>query len=124
MKAIRIALAAALIFGTASPALAASAPALTAGGNTIGGPGTTNLGLNATATVYTDDSANADACVTVVNAGKSPVRLTIANDAPSTVSIDLAIGASGALCRDNTLRVDLVCLGASTCSAQWRVDRD
>jgi hypothetical protein len=124
MKSNRIALLAALALAIAAPAGAASAPALTAGGNTLAGPGTTNLGLNATATVYTDDSNNSDTCVTVANTGKSPVRLTMVNDVPSTVSIDLAIGASGALCRDNTERVDLVCLGASTCSAQWRVDRD
>ena len=46
------------------------------------------------------------------------------NDAPNTVSIDLAVGASGALCRDATAQVDLICIGASTCTAQWRVDRD
>ena len=124
MKSNCMALLAALTLAIAAPAGAASAPALTAGGNTLAGPGTTNLGLNATVTVYTDASANADTCVTVVNAGKSPVRLSMLDDAPSTTSIDLAIGASGALCRDNTERVDLVCLGANTCTAQWRVDRD
>lgn len=124
MKSIGIALVAVLTLGMASSALAASAPALAAGGSTIAGPGTTNLGLNATVTVYTDTAAGADTCVTVVNGGKSPVRLSVVDDAPSTNSIDLAIGASGALCRDNTERVDLVCLGASTCTAQWRVDRD
>ena len=94
-----------------------------AGGNTLAGPGAASVALNATQTVYTDASGNSDACVTVVNAG-GPIRLSMVNDAPNTVSIDLATGVSGALCRDATTQVDLVCLGGSTCSAQWRVDRD
>ncbi len=124
LKSNHIALVAALVLGMASPALAAKTSGLTAGGNTLAGPGTTNLGLNATATVYTDTSGNSDTCVTVVNAGKSAVRLSVVDATPSTTNIDLAIGASGALCRDETTRVDLTCLGASSCSAQWRVDRD
>ncbi len=124
MKSNRIALITALLLVLAAPALAASAPALTAGGHTLAGPGTANLGLNGTTTVYTDASANADTCVTVVNGGKSAVRLSITNDVPNVSSIDVAIGASGALCRDSTKQVDLICIGTSTCSAQWRVDRD
>jgi len=124
MKSNNFALAAALILGIAGPAVAATSGGMTAGGNTLAGPGTTNLGLNATATVYTDSSANSDTCVTVINIGKSAVRLSIVDSNPSTTSIDLAIGASNALCRDNTERVDLTCLGVNTCSAQWRVDMD
>jgi len=124
LKSNRIALAAALILAIASPALAASSAGMTAGGNTLAGPGTTNLGLNATETVYTDASANADTCVTVINAGKSPVRLSLVDVNPSTSTIDVAVGTSAALCVNETQRVDLTCLGVNTCSAQWRVDRN
>ena len=32
-------------------------------------------------------------------------------------------GAAGALCHDNTIRMDLTCLSPTTsCSAQWRVE--
>ena len=122
MKSNRIALAAALILAMAAPAVAATAPALVAGGNTLAGPGAASVALNATQTVYTDASANSDTCVTVVNAS-GPIRLSMVNDAPNTVSLDLASGTSGALCRDATTRVDLICIGGNGCSAQWRVDR-
>lgn len=124
MKSNPIALATALLLALATPAFAASAPALTAGGHTLAGPGSVNLALNATQTVYTDASANADTCVTVVNSGKATVRLSITNDVPNTTSIDVLAGASGALCRDSTEQVDLLCVGPSSCTAQWRLDRD
>ena len=124
MKSNHIALALALFFVSATPAFAASAPALSAGGHTLAGPGSVSLALNATQTVYTDTSSNADTCVTVVNSGKSTVRLSITNDVPSTASIDVLAGGSAALCRDSTEQVDLLCIGPSSCAAQWRLDRD
>jgi hypothetical protein len=122
MKSNRIALAAALILAMAAPAVAGTTAGLVAAGNTLAGPGAASVALNATQTVYTDAAANSDVCTTVVNAG-GPIRLSMVDDGPSTVSIDLASGASGALCRDAMTRVDLVCLGGSGCNAQWRVDR-
>jgi len=123
MKSNRIALAAALILAMAAPAVAATSTGMTAGGHTLAGPGTTNVASNATATVYTDASANSDTCVTVIIAGSSPVRLAVVGFTPST-SIDVAVGSSAALCNDDTTAVNLTCLGPNSCSAQWRVDRD
>ena len=123
MKSNRIALAAALILAMAAPAVAGTTAALVAAGNTLAGPGAASVALNATQTVYTDDAANSDACVTVVSSGGT-VRLSMVNDVPNTVSLDLASGTSGALCRDALTRVDLICIGGTGCGAQWRVDRD
>ena len=75
-------------------------------------------------TVYTDAAGNIDACTTVLNTGRAAVRLTVAGS--GTSSIDVAIGSTAALCRDQVTQVDLLCLGVGTtsCAAQWRVDRD
>jgi hypothetical protein len=121
MKSNRIAFATALILAIAAPAVAATTAALVAAGNTLAGPGAVSIALNATQTVYSDASGNSDTCVTVINAG-GPIRLSMISG--NTVSIDLATGASGALCRSSTTQVDLICLGGNGCSAQWRVDRN
>ena len=116
-----IALAAILMLAWATPALAAKSVPLAAGGRTLAGPGTASLALNATATVYTDGAGSADACATVVVSGSAAVRLSMV--AGSTSTIDVPVGASGALCKNNLERADLTCLGGTnSCSAQWRVD--
>lgn len=108
-----------------SSALAGGAPAgLAAGGRTLAGPGVTIVAANASATVYGDPSGNSDACVTVVNTGTAAVRLSM-DDGGTPATIDVAVGDSGALCKDSTQQVDLICLGVSgSCRANWRLDRD
>ncbi len=123
MKSNGIALVAALILGMAGPAVAASSVALTAGGRTLAGPGTANLGAGATATVYTHAATNTDACGTLVNSSKSSsVRLTLVGPASNTATFDVSPGGSGTLCKDGLVRMDLTCLGGTACSTQWRVD--
>ena len=123
MKANGIALLVALFLGMAGPATAAKSGGLSAGGRTLAGPGTTNLAVGATETVYTHAATNTDACATVVNASKaSAVRMTLVGPAASTATFDVAAGASGSLCKDQLIRMDLTCLGGDACSAQWRVD--
>ncbi len=118
-----IALAGILMLAWATPALAAKSVPLLVGGRTLGGPGTASLAPNATVTVYTDADGSADACATVVVSGSAAVRLSMV--AGTTSTIDVPVGASGALCKDNLQRVDLICLGATnSCSAQWRVDNN
>jgi len=105
----------------AATALAAPPAGLTAGGRTIAGPGSLSLALNATDTIYTDGSGNTDLCGTVVNTGKeSPVRLSLTGG--GTVSIDVAAGHSGSLCRNSVTSATVLCLGPSSCAAQWRLD--
>ncbi len=126
MTTNRIALAVALALAVASPAAAApSSSGLTTGGFTVAGPGTTSLAANVSGTVYTDASGNLDACTTVANSGRAAVRLTVTGNGGSS-SIDVAVGGTGTLCRDQVTQVGLLCLGVGTtsCTAQWRVDRD
>ncbi len=124
MNIKHLALAATLTLAIAAPAFAAPSASMAIGGNTIAGPGATSLAPGLGATIYTNDSGNTDACTTVVNGGKGAVRLTVVGNGSGT--IDVAAGATGALCRDDVSEIDLLCLGVApnSCSAQWRVDRD
>lgn len=126
MKSNYLALASALSLAIASPAVAGSGSSagLTIGGNTIGGPGTTNLAPDLSATIYTNDAGDTDTCTTVLNSGRGAVRLTMIGNGTGT--IDVAAGATAALCRDDTAQIDLTCIGVApnSCKAQWRVDRD
>jgi hypothetical protein len=110
----------ALLVGGATAAQAAKGGSLAAGGNTIAGPGTTDLAAEAQETVFTDADAEVDICVTVVNTGKSEVTLDITGDTtPETV---VPSGSTRAICVKNVSVVNLVCTGGSSCSTQWRVD--
>jgi hypothetical protein len=126
MKSNRIALVAALILGAAGPALAGgSTGGLTAGGRTLAGPAPLTIGAGLTATVYTHASSNTDACATAVNTSKgSSVQIVLVGPASSTATVDVPAGGTGSLCKDQLLRMDLTCLGTSSCTAQWRVDRN
>lgn len=125
-KTIRMAAAGALaLLLGASPAMASSSAAgLTAGGFTIGGPGTTSLAAAAVQAVYTDASGNVDACVTISNTGRSAVRVDLTGS--GNVTADVAAGATRALCTEEVELIELTCLGVGTanCTTQWRVDRD
>lgn len=125
-KTNRMAFATALaLLGTATGALAVTTAGLTPSGFTIGGPGTATLAASATTPVYTDASGNVDACTTVANTGRAAVRLTVTGSGGAG-QLDVAVGNTSALCRDQVTLVELTCLGAgtATCTAQWRVDRD
>ncbi len=124
MKLIYLALTSALSLAIASPTFAAPSAGLTIGGNTIAGPGTTSLAPDISATIYTNNAGNTDACTTVVNSGRGAVRVTMVGGGTGT--IDVAAGATGAICRDDITEIDLTCLGVApnSCRVQWRVDRD
>ena len=67
MKTNGIVLTAVWILAAASPAWAAPSASLTAGGQTLAGPGNTNIGVSVTTTVYTHPAVNTDVCATVIN---------------------------------------------------------
>ena len=119
-----IALATTMILGVAGPAIAAPSASLTTGGRTIAGPGKTSIAANATEVVYTHVGTNTNICTTVINGSRSSaVRITLVAPASDLATLDVAAGATGALCHDNTIRMDLTCLSPTTsCSAQWRVE--
>lgn len=119
-----IALVTAMILGVAGPAIAAPSASLTTGGRTIAGPGKTSIAANATEIVYTHVGTNTPVCTTVINGSRSSaVRITLVAPAANLANLDVAAGATGALCHDDVIRMDLTCLAADTaCSAQWRVD--
>ena len=50
--------------------------------------------------------------------------MTLVGPAASTATFDVAAGGTGSLCKDQLLRMDLTCLGGTSCTTQWRVDRD
>ena len=119
-----IALVTAMILGIAGPAIAAPSASLAPGGRTIAGPGTINIAVTLTQTVYTHIATNTDACATVINGSRSSaVRITLVGPAASTVNLDVAAGATSTLCHDGVVRMDLSCVAdAMSCTAQWRVD--
>ena len=120
----RIALIATIFCGAATQAAAGPSAGLLTGGNTIAGPGTVGLTANAAQIVFTDDSGNSDACTTISNVGRGAVRVAVTGDGSGT--IDVAAAKTAAICRNSVTEVELTCLAVapSTCSAQWRVDRD
>ena len=80
--------------------------------------GTTTIAVSDTVTVF--DNGDRGACATVVNSGRTQVRLSVT--ATTTTTIDIEPGDSAALCRLALETVDLICTGTTTCTAQWRVD--
>lgn len=124
MKMKGHALFAATLLALAGPATAVTPPALTAGGRTIAGPGKTTIAANVAETVYVHAATNTDACATVTNLSRADaVRITLVGPAASTVTLDLAVGATSTLCHGGVVRMDLTCLAqTASCSAQWRVD--
>ncbi len=126
-KSNGIALVAALILGMSGPALAggSSSSGLGAGGRTLAGPAALTVGASLTVTVYTHAANQTNACGTVANSSKgSSVRMTLVGPAASTATFDVAAGGTASLCKDQLLRMDLTCLGGTSCTMQWRVDRD
>jgi len=123
MKMNGIALAAIGILATASPALAVTIASLTPGGRTLAGPGKNTVAVATTQTVYTHPGVDTDVCATVINSSKSgAVQITLVDDSANETLLEVAAGTLGALCEDNVTRMDLTCLGTSSCTAQWRVD--
>jgi len=113
-----IAMSAVLMIAWTTPALAAKSAGLAPGGRTLAGPASSTVAVNATVTVFSNGNRNA--CATLLNVGKSAVRL--ATIGGNTSTIDVPAGGSGALCKASLAQVDLTCIGLDTCSAQWRVD--
>ena len=124
MKTNGITLAAVWILATASPALAATTSAsLTTGGRTLAGPGDSKIAMGVTTTVYTHPAIDKDVCATVINSSKSSaVRITLVDDSTNQTLLELPAGRTGALCEDSVVRMDLSCLGETSCTASWRVD--
>jgi hypothetical protein len=117
----RLVVALALVLAAGTPALAAGKTGdLVAAGRTLSGPGTVNLGTGAQLRVHTDPGASTDVCATVANSGREPVTLTLTGD--TTPSIVVNPGDVRAQCVDNVQFVDVICSGANSCTAQWRVD--
>jgi len=107
----------------AAPALAAPSAGLAIGGNTIAGPGSTAFAADTGAHIYTNPAADTDVCTTVVNNGRGAVRLTLTGGGAGTIDVDP--GKSAALCRNDVTLISIDCLALETsCSAQWRVDRN
>ena len=120
MRVHRLVVALALVFA-GTPALAAGkAGELVAAGRTLSGPGTVNLSTGTQLRVHSDPSANTDVCVTLANAGREPVTLTLTGD--TTPSIVVNPGDVRAQCVDGVQFVDVICSGQNSCTAQWRVD--
>ena len=125
MKTNGIVLTAVWILAAASPAWAAPSASLTAGGQTLAGPGKTNIGVGVTTTVYTHPAINTDVCATVINSSRSSaVRITLVDDSAIESLLELAAGRTGTLCEDNVTRMDLSCLGETACATSWRVDEN
>ncbi len=123
MKIHGIALAAIGILAAAGPALAATSASLATGGRTLAGPGKSTIATGTTQTLYTHPAIDTDVCTTVINGSKSsPLRITLVDDSANETFLDVAAGTTAALCEDNVTRMDVTCLGATNCSAQWRVD--
>ncbi|MBY0401225.1 hypothetical protein K2X89_13080 [Myxococcota bacterium] len=119
-------LAVACVLSFASTAMATNSPSLPTGGRTLAGPGRATIAAGVTSTVYSQSAPNGDACTTVINGsrGSASVRITLVGPAASTVTFDVAAGATSSLCHDGVVRLDLTCLAETTCSAQWRVDEN
>jgi hypothetical protein len=105
-----------------SPALAATVPALAAGGRTIAGPGLVKVPKTMIATVMSNYFGN-DACVTVVNLGATDLTINTAGTGPSATVV--AAHQSTSLCQPALTGVTLTCDGSQSadCLAAWRVDR-
>src|SRR5262249_47524711 len=105
-----------------SPALAASVPALGAGGRTVAGPGLVRIPKTMFSDVMKNYFGN-DACVTVVNLGNTDVQIDTAGTGPSTAVV--TGHQSMTLCQPALTGVTLTCSGtqAGDCLAMWRVDR-
>ncbi len=125
MKTNGFALAAVWILATASPAMAATHASLTTGGRTLAGPGNTKIAVAGTTTVYTHPEIDKDVCATVINSSPSQssiVRITLVDEFANQTLLELAKGRTGTLCEDSVTRMDLSCIGETSCTASWRVD--
>lgn len=96
--------------------------AMSAGGKTVGGPGTFLTGADGSARIYqvlTGTPLNA--CVTVRNLSLGQIRVSV-NDA---ASIDVNAGETASSCYAVPTGgfVELRCRQGTSCEAVWRVDR-
>lgn len=119
MKLLNVALASFLVVGLAAPATAAKGDDMTAGGNTIAGPGSTSIPAGESVTVL-GGLNNEDVCVTVSNSGKDAIRLDLIETA--TTEVPVPAGATVSHCA-SVDSVNLVCVGTKTCTASWRADK-
>ena len=126
MRSFLATLGVALLVGVLPVTASAKPPVMTAGGQTIAGPGQAVVAGGATVTVVrglTDVSSSLNGvCATVVNVGKAPVRLDLIDG--GTTSVTIPAGSSSTLCGDGSVdQVDLVCTGNKGCLADYRVDQ-
>jgi len=122
MKTTHRILVAALALGLAGSASAAAKGTLTAGNNTVAGPGTISILAGGTEHIFTHPANTSDLCATVVNTGKDPVSVNVTGASAPTGSVPG--GGSKAVCADDVTLIDLVCPGDKNCTAQWRVDQN
>jgi hypothetical protein len=108
---------------SATPVMAAGKSSLTAGGNTIAGPGTIKAALDEVDTLAANVDENV--CVTVQNSGKgvADIRLDMTDNAQAVQGISVPPGLTTALCQNNNITVQVTCMGAKGCTYSWRVDR-
>ena len=126
IRAVLIAAALTLVFS--GPAFAgknsSSGAKLLASGNTIAGPGSNRASLDETDVLA--DGVEEDICVTVAaSSGKASTALRIDLIDVEAVESSMALnsGETAALCQNDTETVQVVCLGPTSCSYSWRVDR-
>lgn len=112
-------LALALALVPTAPALAAKGGSLTATNNTVAGPGSASVAAGDSQRVFSHPGT-ADVCVTVANAGKVSIEVSITGE--TSAATDVPAGGSLAVCSKDTSAIDLNCTGESACAAQWRVD--
>jgi hypothetical protein len=118
--------------GVSTPGTATSSPtsdqfnaalvALSAGGKTVGGPGTFRTGVDGSARIYQVLTGfSPSACVTVRNLSQGQIRVSV-NEAAST---DVEAGETGTSCyaMPAPAFIDLRCRQGTSCEAVWRVDR-
>jgi hypothetical protein len=119
MKLRHVALASFLVLGVAGTAVAGKGgAALTAGGKTIAGPGTSKIAAGWTVTII-DGLTNDDICVTLANSGKGTIRLDMIPG--GLVDVYVPAGTTRTYCTSVT-HVNLVCFDQTSCTCSWRGD--
>lgn len=107
---------------------ASKKPTLSAGANTIAGPGRVTLAPGAdTLVLRQSDATPFDLCVTVVHVGPPGTTITAAVVDPGSVANSSGVERPGdavSVCRaaSNAVRVFCISSGPS-CAALWRVDQ-
>ena len=109
--------------------LAISGPAL-ADGNTIAASGkSSTLGVGMTRTLASGlgvpGDFGTDVCTTIVNRSDKTglIQLTLTDDNAASASTTIPKAKSLGLCRQDTLMVEIECLGPKKCAFTWSVDQ-